>query len=79
MYIVLHAVAHILSYINVYTHIGETDADKLLNAKYAISCARKIGAMVFLCAEDIAEGKSKMTFTFCAALWAAELLTVTTA
>lgn len=52
---------------------GEDAESKLLNAKYAISCARKIGAAVFLGPEDIVEGKSKMIFTFCASLWAAEL------
>lgn len=53
---------------------GVTTSDQLLNAKYAISCARKIGALVFLGPEDISEGKSKMTFTFCASLWATELM-----
>ena len=48
--------------------------EQVLNAKYAISCARKIGATVFLGPEDIVEGKVKMYFTFCASLWAAELL-----
>jgi len=52
---------------------GTDDESRLLNAKYAISCARKIGAAVFLGPEDIIEGKSKMLFTFCASLWTAEL------
>lgn len=43
----------------------------MLNAKYAISCSRKIGACVFLTPEDIVEVKSKMIMTFVAELWAA--------
>ena len=52
---------------------GETDEDKFSNAKYAISCARKVGACVFLTPEDIVEVKSKMLLTLIAALWSAEL------
>jgi plastin-1 len=44
-----------------------------LNAKYVISCARKVGATVFLTPEDIVEVKSKMIVTFVASLWTAEL------
>ncbi|RQM20728.1 hypothetical protein B5M09_004720 [Aphanomyces astaci] len=42
--------------------------DKEANAKYAISCARKIGAAVFLTYEDIVEVKPKMIMTFVASL-----------
>ncbi|ETV98398.1 hypothetical protein H310_09086 [Aphanomyces invadans] len=42
--------------------------DKEANAKYAISCARKIGATVFLTYEDIVEVKPKMIMTFVASL-----------
>lgn len=52
---------------------GLTPEDQKLNARYSISCARKIGACVFLTPEDIVEGKNKMLFTFCASLWLAEL------
>ena len=52
---------------------GASEEDQYLNAKYAISCARKIGATVFCSPEDIVEGKVKMLFTFCASLWATEL------
>ena len=52
---------------------GVTPEDKLSNARYAISVARKIGACVFLTPEDIVEVKSKMLFTFVASLWAADL------
>lgn len=52
---------------------GETEADKLSNAKYCISIARKLGACVFLTPEDIVEVKSKMLMTFVASLWSASL------
>jgi plastin-1 len=45
----------------------------MLNAKYLISCARKIGACVFLTPEDVVEVKSKMIMTFCSEVWAAQL------
>jgi len=47
---------------------GNTDDDKLLNAKYAISIARKIGAVIFLLPEDIVEVRPKMCLTFGAAV-----------
>ncbi len=50
---------------------ADTEEDQMLNAKYAISCSRKIGACVFLTPEDIVEVKSKMIMTFVAELWAA--------
>jgi plastin-1 len=34
---------------------GETDEDKMMNAKYAVSIARRLGAVVFCVWEDIAE------------------------
>ena len=42
--------------------------DKLDNAKYAISMARKIGARVYALPEDIVEVKSKMVMTVFACL-----------
>ncbi|KDO19870.1 hypothetical protein SPRG_14900 [Saprolegnia parasitica CBS 223.65] len=51
---------------------ASTDDDKAANAKYAISCARKIGATVFLTYEDIVEVKPKMIMTFVASLMALE-------
>lgn len=36
----------------------------MLNAKYAISLARKFGCCVFLLPEDIVEVKSKLLLTF---------------
>lgn len=44
----------------------------IMNAKYAISSARKIGACVFLTPEDIVEVKTKMIMTFVASLWTAD-------
>jgi len=52
---------------------GNNDDDKLLNSKYAISLARKIGAIIFLLPEDIAEVKPKMCLTFGAAVMAVGL------
>merc|ERR1712013_329218 len=49
---------------------GDNDEDKKLNARYAISLARKIGAIVFLLPEDIVEVRNKMCMTFCAAVMA---------
>lgn len=46
----------------------------MMNAKYCISAARKIGACVFLTPEDIVEVKSKMLLTFVAGLWMADLV-----
>jgi len=47
---------------------GETDEDKMLNAKYAISVARKLNCTIFLLPEDIVEVKPKMMLTFVAAI-----------
>ena len=49
---------------------GDSDEDKILNARYAISLARKMGAVIFLLPEDIVEVRSKMCMTFCAAVMA---------
>ena len=49
---------------------GASDEDRLLNAKYAISVARKLGVCVFCAPEDLVEVKPKMVLTFCAALMA---------
>ena len=45
---------------------GSTDELALSNAKYAISVARKLGAVIFLLPEDIVEVKPKMILTFLA-------------
>ena len=42
---------------------GESDDDKLSNAKYAISMARKIGAKLYALPEDLMEVKAKMVLT----------------
>jgi len=51
---------------------GLTLEDKTLNAKYAISVARKMGAVIFLLSEDIVEVKPKMIMTFVASIMALE-------
>ncbi len=47
---------------------GESDEDKALNAKYAISIARMLGAVVFCVWEDIVAAKEKMILVFVCAL-----------
>lgn len=47
---------------------GSTAEERALNAKYAISCARRLGCMVFLLYEDIVEVKPKMLLVFVATL-----------
>ncbi|TTH08265.1 Plastin-2 [Bagarius yarrelli] len=47
-----------------------TDEEKLKNAKYAISMARKIGARVYALPEDLVEVKPKMVMTVFACLMA---------
>jgi len=47
---------------------GKTSDDKLQNARYAISVARKLGATIFLLPEDIVEVKPKMMLTFIASV-----------
>jgi len=42
---------------------GNSDEEKMLNAQYAISCARKMGCAVFCLWEDIVEVKEKMMLT----------------
>ena len=45
---------------NLYPKSQILDNDAKLNAKYAISIARKLGATIFVLPEDITEVKSKM-------------------
>lgn len=47
---------------------GVTAEERALNAKYAISCARRMGCLVFLLHEDIVEVKPKMLLVFVATL-----------
>ncbi|KAJ3280986.1 Fimbrin, actin-bundling protein, partial [Blyttiomyces sp. JEL0837] len=49
---------------------GLSDDDAKLNAKYAISIARKLGATIFVLPEDIIEVKPKMILTFVGTLMA---------
>ena len=43
---------------------GETDDDKKLNAKYAISLARKLNAIIFCVWEDLVAVNPKQVFIF---------------
>jgi len=54
------------------TH-SDDPKDLLLNAKYAVSLARKIGCCVFALPEDIVEVKNKMLMTFVASVMAVDL------
>jgi len=47
-----------------------SDADRLKNAQYSISCARKMGCAVFLLPEDIIETKPKLLMVFFASVMA---------
>jgi len=47
---------------------GATEEDRMLNARYAITTARKMGCTIFLLPEDILESKPKMIMTFAAAV-----------
>lgn len=49
---------------------ASNEEDKLSNAKYAISVARKLNCTIFLLPEDIVEVKDKMILTFVAAMMA---------
>ncbi|KAK9765368.1 fimbrin [Basidiobolus ranarum] len=49
---------------------GATENDAKLNAKYAISIARKLGASIFLLPEDIVEVQPRMILTFIGSLMA---------
>jgi len=51
---------------------GDTKENQLLNARYAISVGRKLGAIIFLLPEDIQEVKPKMILTFVASLIAVD-------
>ncbi|KAK9466339.1 calponin homology domain-containing protein [Lipomyces arxii] len=47
---------------------GRTDDEKYLNAKLAISIARKLGALIWLVPEDIVEVRSRLILTFIGSL-----------
>lgn len=53
---------------NSFVKSGKTEEECMMNAKYAISVARKIGCTIFLLWEDIVEVRSKMILTFIGAL-----------
>ena len=49
---------------------GADEEERKLNAKYAISAARKLGCSVFVLWEDIVEVRPKMVLSFVAAVMA---------
>ncbi|CAG8490424.1 5121_t:CDS:10 [Diversispora eburnea] len=51
---------------------GVSDDDATLNARYAISIARKIGATIFLLPEDIVEVRPRLILTFVGSLMAVD-------
>ncbi|PAV65658.1 hypothetical protein WR25_12749 [Diploscapter pachys] len=53
---------------------GDSFEDKLANAKYAITCGRKIGAKIYALPEDIVEVKPKMVLTVFACLMARDYM-----
>lgn len=48
---------------------GQTDEEKELNAKYAISIARKLGAIIFMVWDDIPRLNKKMLLIFVCSLY----------
>lgn len=48
---------------------GETEEEKMMNAKYAISVARKLGAVIFMVWDDIPKVNYKMLLIFVAELY----------
>jgi len=52
---------------------GKTPADKKLNARLAISCARRAGCMIFALWEDVVETKPKMLLVMFATLMQLDL------
>mmetsp|Transcript_2067 Transcript_2067/g.3974 ORF Transcript_2067/g.3974 Transcript_2067/m.3974 type:complete len:623 (-) Transcript_2067:287-2155(-) len=53
---------------DAYVTDGKSADDRLLNARYAISVARKLGAVVFCIPEDLVEVQYKMVLTFVASI-----------
>lgn len=58
-------------FVHFFTYVLQ---EKLANAKYAISIARKIGARIYALPEDIAEVKQKMVMTVFACLMARDYI-----
>jgi plastin-1 len=52
---------------------GDTEHDRQQNAKYAISCAHKMGCMVFATWEDIVEARPRSVLCFLAAAMSEDL------
>ena len=49
---------------------GRTEDESRMNAKLAISIARKLGALIFLVPEDIIELRQRLILTFVGSLMA---------
>jgi len=52
---------------------GVSEEERKMNARYAVSCARKVGCSLFLLWEDIVEVRPKMILCFVAAVMATAL------
>lgn len=52
-----------------YVKPGETDEEKEGNAKYAISLARKFGAVIFMVWDDVVKVNGKMMLIFISSLY----------
>lgn len=48
---------------------GQTDEEKEMNAKYAISIARKLGAIIFMVWDDIPRLNKKMLLIFVCSIY----------
>ncbi|CAO4383796.1 unnamed protein product [Caenorhabditis nigoni] len=53
---------------------GKTNEEKMSNAKYSITCGRKIGAKIYALPEDIVEVKPKIVLTVFACLMARDYM-----
>ena len=49
---------------------GTSEEERRLNAKYAISCARKLSCSIFCLPEDLVEVRPKMVLSFVASVMA---------
>lgn len=61
-------------FVSLHKYSYKLKQEKLANAKYAISMARKIGARIYALPEDISEVKPKMVMTVFACLMARDYI-----
>lgn len=52
---------------------GSTEEERMLNARYAVACARKLGCAIFCLPEDLVDVRPKMTLAFVASVMAVDL------